>query len=387
MPASASPIDALFRPFVLGKLTLRNRFVMAPMTRCFSPGGVPGQQVADYYARRAAAGVGLVTTEGIGIDHPAAIGAGTMNEQNVPVLHGAAALAGWRGVVQAVHGAGGLIFPQLWHMGPIRLPGTGPAPGAPSARPSGIWGPEGTRPALPPAYLDAVAEPTAPMTEPEISEVVAAYARSAANARAAGFDGVAIHGAHGYLIDSFLWQGTNRRADRYGGSPANRARLGVEIVRAIRAAVGPHFPIALRYSQWKLQDYEARCAATPQELEQLLGPLAGAGVDLFEASTRIFSRPAFPGSDLTLAGWTRKLTGKPTMAVGGIGLDKDLQSSFSGPVGTLNNLVLACERLEAGEFDLLGVGRSMLVDPQWIEKARDGLPFSPFRLEAFGSLY
>ena len=152
-------------------------------------------------------------------------------------------------------------------------------------------------PPLSPAYLAAVAEPTAAMTESEISEVIAAYARSAANARTVGFDGVAIHGAHGYLIDSFLWQGTNLRTDRYGGSPANRVRLGAEIVRAIRSAVGPEFPIVLRYSQWKLQDYEAEAAQQhPQELEQLLGPLAAAGVDLFEASTRIFWKPAFADS-------------------------------------------------------------------------------------------
>jgi 2,4-dienoyl-CoA reductase-like NADH-dependent reductase (Old Yellow Enzyme family) len=110
-------------------------------------------------------------------------------------------------------------------------------------------------------------------------------------------------------------------------------------------------------------------------------------VDLFEASTRIFWKPAFAGSALTLAGWTRRLTGKPSMAVGGIGLDKDLQSSFTGPVNTLNNLAKACERLQAGEFDLLAVGRSMLVDPEWILKARHGLPFKPFALEAFAQLY
>jgi 2,4-dienoyl-CoA reductase-like NADH-dependent reductase (Old Yellow Enzyme family) len=100
MTNDSAAVAALFRPFKLRGLTLRNRLVMAPMTRCFSPGGVPGQNVAEYYGRRAAAGAGLVTTEGSGIDHPAAIGAGTMNEQNVPLLHGAAALAGWKLSIQ-----------------------------------------------------------------------------------------------------------------------------------------------------------------------------------------------------------------------------------------------------------------------------------------------
>jgi 2,4-dienoyl-CoA reductase-like NADH-dependent reductase (Old Yellow Enzyme family) len=387
MSASQSSIEVLFQPFQLRKLTLRNRLVMAPMTRCFSPSGIPGPEVAQYYRRRAAAGVGLVTTEGTGIDHEAAVGAGTMNEQNVPTLHGTPALAGWKAVVDAVHGAGGLIFPQLWHMGAIRVPGTGPSPGAPSCRPSGLWGPEDARPALSPSYLEGTCKPTSPMTESAIGEVIAAYARSATNANSVGFDGIAIHGAHGYLIDSFLWHGTNRRTDRYGGSVSNRSRFAAEVVRSVRAAVGPDLPIVFRYSQWKLQDYDARLAETPHELEQLLGPLAEAGVDLFEASTRIFWKPAFAGSSLTLAGWTRKLTGKPSMAVGGIGLDKDLQSSFTGPVNTLNNLANACERLQAGEFDLLAVGRSMLVDPEWILKARHGLPFKPFALEAFAQLY
>jgi 2,4-dienoyl-CoA reductase-like NADH-dependent reductase (Old Yellow Enzyme family) len=387
MSAPESSIDVLFQPFQLRTLTLRNRLVMAPMTRCFSPAGIPGPDVAQYYRRRAAAGVGLVTTEGIGIDHEAAVGAGTMNEQNVPTLHGTPALAGWKAVVDAVHGAGGLIFPQLWHMGAIRVPGTGPAPGAPSCRPSGIWGPEDARPALAPSYLESACKPTSPMTESAIGEVIAAYARSATNANSVGFDGIALHGAHGYLIDSFLWNGTNRRTDRYGGSVSNRSRFATEVVRSVRSAVGPDLPIVFRYSQWKLQDYDARLAETPQELEQLLGPLAEAGVDLFEASTRIFWKPAFAGSALTLAGWTRKLTGKPSMAVGGIGLDKDLQSSFTGPVNTLNNLANACERIQAAEFDLLAVGRSMLVDPEWILKARHGLPFKPFALEAFAQLY
>ena len=310
-----------------------------------------------------------------------------MNEQNVPVLHGAAALAGWASVVDSVHRAGGLIFPQLWHMGVIRVPGTGPAPETPSCGPSGIWGPADAHPALAPAYLERVRVPVAPMSDSEIADAIAAFGRSAANARSVGFDGIAIHGAHGYLIDSFLWQGTNRRTDAYGGSLGNRARFAAEVVRAIRASVGADMPIVFRYSQWKLQDYDARLAESPLELEQLLGPIASAGVDLFEASTRILWKPAFSGSALTLAGWTRKLTGKPSMAVGGVGLDKDLQSSFTGKVTAVNNLAKVCELLKAGEFDLVSVGRSVLVDPEWIVKVRDGLPFKPFGLEAFAQLF
>jgi 2,4-dienoyl-CoA reductase-like NADH-dependent reductase (Old Yellow Enzyme family) len=378
-------IEPLFQPFQLGKLTLKSRIAMSPMTRCHSPNGVPGQNVADYYRRRAEAGVGLIVTEGTGIDHPSALGHGAMAEENIPVMHGDAALAGWKKVVADVHAAGGVIMPQLWHMGVMRAAGTGPFPDAPSARPSGLWGPA-DKAMLPPPYLEKQLPPTQPMTESEIADVIAGYARSAANAKACGFDGIAIHGAHGYLIDTFFWAETNQRADQWGGDIVRRTRFGVEVIRATRKAIGPDLPIVLRWSQWKQQDYDAQLARNPQELEAFLSPLVDAGVDLFDTSTRIFSRPAFAGSDLTLAGWTRKLSGKPSMAVGGVGLSKDLQTSFMGGTVAVNNLDKALEYFERGEFDLLAVGRSLLVDPQWARKARYNEPFLPFGLEAYGSL-
>jgi 2,4-dienoyl-CoA reductase-like NADH-dependent reductase (Old Yellow Enzyme family) len=380
-----SAIETLLDPFMLRGLRLRNRFVMSPMTRNFSPGGTPGTAVAEYYRRRAAADVGLIVTEGIGIDHSSAIGAGSMNERDIPVLHGDAAIDGWRAVVDGVHAAGGAIVPQLWHMGVIRRPGTGANPRSRSMRPSGTWGPT-DRAMVPPDYVAAVAEPDEPMTEEEIADVIDGYVRSAVNAKAAGFDGIAIHGAHGYLIDSFFWHETNRRDDRWGGDIARRAAFGTEVVRAIRAAIGPDLPIIFRFSQWKLQDYEGRNAQTPDELGALLGPLADAGVDLFDASTRIFSKPAFAGSDMGLAGWARKLTGKPSMAVGGVGLSKDLQSSFVEETVMIDNLDAVAERFARGEFDLVGVGRGLLMDPEWVIKARDRKPFQPFRLQAYGSL-
>jgi 2,4-dienoyl-CoA reductase-like NADH-dependent reductase (Old Yellow Enzyme family) len=217
--------------------------------------------------------------------------------------------------------------------------------------------------------------------------VIAGYGRSAAHARAAGFDGIAIHAAHGYLIDTFFWKETNTRADRYGGDIRGRARFGAEVVAAIRKAAGPDLPIVFRYSQWKQQDYDARLAETPQELEALLAPLVDAGVDMFDVSTRIFSRPAFEGSDLTLAGWTRKVTGVAAMAVGGVGVSKDLQSGYAGGVASVDNLDEVAIRLEREEFDMIAVGRAMLVDPHWITKVRTGEPFAPFRQEAYAELY
>jgi 2,4-dienoyl-CoA reductase-like NADH-dependent reductase (Old Yellow Enzyme family) len=216
------------------------------------------------------------------------------------------------------------------------------------------------------------------MSDEEVVDVIAGFARSAANAIGVGFDGIAIHGGHGYLPDTFFWHETNRREDRWGGaSLRERAQFGAELVKAIRAAAGD-VPILFRYSQWKLQDYDGRLAQTPAELEELLGALSDAGVDIFDASTRYYHQPAFADSPLTLAGWTRKITGKTTMAVGGIGLRSELKDSFAGEVATVNNLPDVEHRIATGEFDLAGVGRSLLCDPAWLDKVRSGEPFLPF---------
>ncbi|GHF06688.1 hypothetical protein GCM10010359_04690 [Streptomyces morookaense] len=211
------------------------------------------------------------------------------------------------------------------------------------------------------------------MTLQDIDEVIAAFAEAAAAAERAGFDGIELHGAHGYLIDSFLWAGTNRRTDAYGGDTASRARFAAEIVAAVRAAVSPGFPVVFRLSQWKAEHYDARLAGTPEELEQLLTPLAAAGVDAFHASTRRYWLPEFEGSSLNLAGWTRKLTGKAAITVGSVGLDQ----AFSGVRGNIpqartTGIGPLLDRLELDEFDLVAVGRALLADPDWPAKALTG---------------
>jgi 2,4-dienoyl-CoA reductase-like NADH-dependent reductase (Old Yellow Enzyme family) len=359
---------------------------MSPMTRGFSPGGIPGRDVAEYYRRRAQGEVGLIVTEGIGIDHPAALGSAGLGEKDIPELHGKAALTGWRRVVDAVHAEGGTIIPQLWHQGPMRE-GGGPHPEAPSCRPSGIWGAPAKRTTVPRRYVERMLVPTRPMTTAEIEDVVGAFARSAGNARDVGFDGVAIHGAHGYLVDAFLWSVTNRRRDRYGRGLSGRTRFPVEVVEAIRREIGPDLPIVFRLSQWKQQDVHARIARTPLELERILIPLVEAGVDVFDASTRRFDGPAFDGSDLTLAGWIKKITGVHTMCVGGVGLEKDLYDSLATDgSATTNNLPQVADRVRSGEFDLIGVGRMLLVDPDWARKVRAGEPVLAFGRDALETL-
>lgn len=357
MTATASASRAaqiLSRPVSLNGLTVPNRIAMAPMTRYFSPGGVPGEDVVSYYARRAAAGVGLIVTEGTYVGHESA-----GQSDDIPRFHGDEQLAGWAKVAEAVHAAGGTIVPQLWHIGMVRSAGEPPYADAPAVGPSGIRldGTEGTGKA---------------MTRADLDDVVAAFAEAAAAAERIGFDGVELHGAHGYLIDQFLWSGTNRRADEYGGDLVSRTKFAAEIVAAVREAVSPSFPVVFRYSQWKQEAYHARLAESPSELEALLTPLASAGVDAFHASTRRYWHPEFDGSDLNLAGWTKKLTGKPAITVGSVGLNGDFIKAFVGEGAAVKGIDDLLDRLENEEFDLVAVGRALLQDPEWAAKVLDG---------------
>ena len=348
--------SSLYRPFSLGQLELSNRIVMAPMTRNMSPNNVPGDDVVEYYRRRAAGGTGLIITEGTCVDHIAASG-----YPDVPYFHGENSLAGWRRVVEAVHAEGGKIAPQLWHVGGMRKAGTPPEGDVDGYCPSGMN--------IPGKVNRRV------MTQQDIHDCVDAFARGAAAARELGFDAVEIHGAHGYLIDQFFWEGTNVREDEYGGSMQKRSRFAIEIIEATRAAVGPDFPIILRFSQWKQQDFDARLVQNEAELEQFLLPLSDAGVDLFHCSTRRFWEPEFEGSDLNLAGWTKKITGKPTITVGSVGLNHDFiplpgEATFrEAEPASLDSLI---ERMERDEFDLVAVGRAMIANPDWASRVREG---------------
>jgi 2,4-dienoyl-CoA reductase-like NADH-dependent reductase (Old Yellow Enzyme family) len=369
--------EPLFEPLTVRGMTVRNRIVMAPMTRGFSPGGVPGANVAAYYARRAQGNCGLIITEGVAVDHPASLGDAGLDENDVPLLAGDAAIAGWRGVVEAVHAEGGKIVAQLWHQGVLRQEGTGPHPGVKSVSPSGYWGPLGRQSSIPPAKIPADPQVGEPMTEADIEAAIEAFVRSGRNAISAGFDGVALHGAHGYLIDNFLWEGTNHRDDRWGGDRARRGAFAIEIVRRIRAAIGDAHPIFFRFSQWKQQDFRATLANTPDELAEVLSPLADAGVDVFDASVRYFNKAAFEGSPLSLAGWAKKVTGQHAMAVGGIGINQGVYDTGKA-MAAVDNVELLLDRFEAGEFDLVAVGRAILGDPHWARKARSGEPIRSF---------
>jgi 2,4-dienoyl-CoA reductase-like NADH-dependent reductase (Old Yellow Enzyme family) len=216
----------LFDPITIGDLTLKNRIIMAPLTRARAIGGarVPNALMAKYYEQRASAGLILseataVTPQGVGY-------------ADTPGLWSDEQVEGWKQVTEAVHAAGGLIFAQLWHVGRISDPSflDGDAPVAPSAIPAkghvSLLRPERPYPT-----------PRALSTE-ELAGVVAAYKKGAENAKKAGFDGVEIHGANGYLLDQFLQDSTNQRTDNYGGSIENRARLMLEVTDAAIAVWG-----------------------------------------------------------------------------------------------------------------------------------------------------
>ena len=348
----------LFDPVQLGSLNLRNRVAMAPMTRSFSPGNVPNDGNVAYYERRAKYDVGLIITEGTCVGH-----AGASGYPDVPFFYGEEALAGWKRVVDAVHAQGGAIVPQLWHVGAVRRAHKMPNTDVPAYSPSGF---------LIPNRPNGVT-----MTQQDIDDAIGAFADSAEFAQQLGFDGVEVHGAHGYLLDQFFWEGTNKRTDTYGGNMVERTRFAAELIGAIRARVGADFPIILRWSQWKMMDYNTKLAPSPQELERFLEPLVNAGVDIFHCSTRRFWEPEFEGSSLNLAGWTKKITGKPTITVGSVGLNasfidearRGMVKSAEFNAASLDNLN---ERLTNGEFDLVAVGRALLQDPEWVIKVREG---------------
>ncbi len=345
----------LFSPYSLGSLSLANRVVMAPMTRSMSPNNIPSDDVVEYYRQRAEGGVGLIITEGTCVGHKAASG-----YPNVPFVAGEEPLAGWKKVIEAVHAEGGKIAPQLWHVGGIRKPGVMPGGDEPGHSPSGM------------AFPGKVTGHA--MTQADIDEVTEAFVQAAVDSERIGFDAIELHGAHGYLLDQFFWEGTNTREDQYGGSLENRVRFACDIVKGIRAKVDADYPIIFRFSQWKQQDYTARLAETPEALGEFLQHLVDAGVDIFHCSQRRFWEPEFEGSDLNLAGWTKKLTGKPAITVGSVSLNADFlpeggDVAFKdAEISSLDNLV---ERLDADEFDLVAVGRALIANPDWSNKVKD----------------
>jgi len=362
--------NTLFSPFKLKNLELKNRIVMAPMTRAFSPNGIPTDVVADYYRTRAAGEVGLILSEGTVINRPSA-----SNDANIPHFYGAESLKGWQKVIDGVHSAGGKMGPQIWHMGIMDSHHSGWVPPVPFEGPSGL-----NRPGFNNGNT---------MSQKDIDDTIAAFGQAALDAKNAGFDTVEIHGAHGYLIDQFFWAETNLRTDNYGGKTiAERTRFATEAIAEVRRQVGPDFPIIIRLSQFKPSDYDYKIARDPHELENWLLPLVDAGVDLLHCSQRRFWEPEFEGSDLNFAGWAKKITGIATMTVGSVGLNGEFMAAFAGESSQPSSLEELNRRLDRGDFDLVAVGRPILADPNWVIKIKNNKTedLKGFSKEALGKL-
>lgn len=358
----------LFEPYKLKNITLRNRVAMAPMTRSQSPGGIPTNDVVEYYKRRAKAEVGLIITEGVEVSHKA-----SSAYPNVPRLDSDKARDGWKKVVNGIKENNGHVVAQLWHCGGFRKLGMSPNPEVPGHTASGL-----TRPGKRVAHA---------MTTIDIEETVSAYAGDAKICEEIGFDGVEIHGAHGYLIDNFLWDGTNDRDDSFGGSIETRSNLATSIIKAIRSNVSDKFIVGLRFSQWKQQDYTARLATNPDDLFKVLSGPCNAGLDYLHSSMRRFWESEFEGSDENLAYWTKKLTNIPTISVGSVGLDGDF-TDMMAPAKTAS-IDKALQDINEHKYDMVAVGRALLSDHEWVIKMKEGRlkDINPYSKESLLEMY
>ena len=358
----------LFEPYKIKNTLLRNRIAMAPMTRNQSPEGIPTNEVVSYYKRRAEADVGLIITEGVEVSHKA-----SSAYPDVPRLDSEKARDGWKRVVGGIKEHDGAVIAQLWHCGGFRKLGMGPNPEVPGHTASGL-----VRPGKRVAHA---------MSSDDIKETIDAFASDAKYCEEIGFDGVEIHGAHGYLIDNFFWNGTNERKDLYGGSIEKRSQLAANIVKAIRSNVSNNFIVGLRFSQWKQQDYEAKLAASSEELLKVIKQPVDAGLDYLHSSMRRFWESEFEGSDENLAFWTKKLSGLPTISVGSVGLDSDF-IDMSAPASP-RNIDKAISDISNKKYDMVAVGRALLADYEWVIKMREGRikDIIPYTKEALYKLY
>ena len=345
-------MKSLFDPFPLGPLLLPNRIVMAPLTRNRAPGAVPTPLMAEYYAQRASAG--LLVSEATAITHQG------QGYADVPGLYGTEQLDGWKRVTDAVHRAGGRIFCQLWHVGRVSHLELQPelqkpvAPSAITARTKTYLIHEGRGGFVP------TSEPRALDAE-ELPGIVQDFRHAARHAvTSAGFDGVEVHGANGYLLDQFLKTGANRRTDAYGGAIANRARLLLEVMRAVAEEVGAG-RVGLRLSPvTPANDIED---ADPQPLfdhvVRQLAPMGLAYLHVIEGAT----------------GGPREVEGRPFDYQA---LNRAWREHGARGAWMVNNgydRALAEQALERGA-DLVAFGRPYIANPDLVERLRTGAPLN-----------
>ena len=343
-------MSVLFSPTELGSLQLKNRMVMAPMTRSRAVDNLPNDLMAKYYAMRAEAG--LIITEGVS---PSPNGLGYAR---IPGLFSAAQVQGWRKVTDAVHAADGKIFVQLMHTGRIchaeNLP-AGERVLAPStvAAEGEIWTDS--------RGLQPHPSPSA-MSESDITAAIAEFATAARNAMEAGFDGVELHGANGYLIDQFLNTASNHRTDRWGGSVENRVRFAVEVAKACAAAIGAQ-RVGMRISPYGVFN----CMAPDAEMDSLYERLITALNEVGLVYIHVVDHSAMGAPEVPLA------------------IKEKIRAGFKGKyiLSGGYDLARANADLDANRGDLVAFGRPFISNPALVRKLREGIPLTPADAETF----
>ena len=342
--------DSLFKPLSLGSITVANRIAMAPMTRARTtqPGDIPNGLMAEYYAQRATAG--LIITEATQISRQG------QGYSFTPGIYHPAHIAGWRLVTDAVHQVGGRIFLQLWHVGRMSHESFhgGGRPVAPSALTpdAQVWlvdprtGQGGMVDCPTPRALELS----------EIKSIIGDFRRGAANAIAAGFDGVEIHGANGYLIDQFLRRSSNQRSDGYGGSQDNRVRFLREVCEAVAGEVGPD-RVGIRMSPYITQRNMA-----DDEI-----------IDVMTLAAREIDRIGLAYIHLSEADWN-------DAPVVPDGFRHDLRGAYAGRIMVAGKYdrERASQIIESGLADMVAFGRPFIANPDLPRRYREGLPLAPF---------
>jgi len=337
----------------LGSLSLHNRFAVAPMTRVSAtPSGDPTDEMAEYYGEFADGGFGLIITEGTYTDD-----AHSQSYLNQPGLVTESHLEGWRGVVDRVHGAGVPIIAQLMHGGalsqgnPSSARAIAPSAVAPMGEKMSEYG--GSGPWATPDESNGE----------DLAQVLAGFVSAAQRAHAAGFDGVEIHAANGYLLDQFITGYTNVRTDQYGGDVANRVRYVAEIAGAIRDRSPSGFIVGVRLSQTKINDFVYRWPGGATDAETIFKALAEAGVDYLHIASegRDFIETARVDDGRTITEIARQITGLPVIANGG-----------------MHNLAQAGVVISGGHADIVSLGRGALANPDLPIKVAAHDPLAEF---------
>ncbi|MGG1593935.1 NADH:flavin oxidoreductase [Terribacillus saccharophilus] len=345
--------DFLFQKVKLGNTEVSNRASIAPMTRISATSeGIVTDRMVSYYTSFAKGGFGLIITEGTYIDDKY-----SQTYYDQPGIAYDEQANAWKKVAASVHQEGAKIFMQLQHTGPLsqgnRFAGETVAPSAVQPKGEQLTFYLGEGPFAMPREV----------TKEEISDIIKSFVSAAQRAKSAGFDGVEIHGANGYLLDAFLTEYTNQRTDEYGGSAENRVRILVEVAKAVREAVGEDFTVGIRISQSKVNDYTYKWSGKEEDAKSIFGQLGQAGLDYIHVTEYEAWQPAFDSSDVTLVELAKQYGGLTVIAN-----------------GQLEDVARAKDIVEKGA-DVVTLGKGALANHDWIKKVENGEALDAFDAE------